>query len=298
MTATVVVTSRNRRDELRQCLQSVAAQSARPEVLVVDDASEDGTADMIAREFAGVRVVRHDRPRGYIVGRNEAANLASGDVIVSLDDDAVFSSPDIVRDVLLAFDDPRIAAVAIPYIDVNRDSIVRQSAPDREHVYVTAAFIGTAHAVRRDVFLNQGGYREALFHQGEESDLCIRLLDAGYMVRLGVSEAIHHFESPRRDFRRMDHFGPRNAILFEWQNAPAAELVTQLPKTIAGLVAHTWRPARLGVRLAGIVDGLRSCARIERRPVSTATYRLWRRMRRSATPFRLSDVAAGVPARP
>ena len=44
-------------------------------------------------------------------------------------------------------------------------------------------------------------------HQGEESDLCIRMLAAGYVVRLGSSDPIHHFESPKRSFSRMDHFG-------------------------------------------------------------------------------------------
>ena len=297
MTATVVVTTRNRKAELRQCLESVLRQSEAPEILVVDDASDDGTIEMLKAEFASVRIVRHDRPLGYIVGRNEGARLAQGEVIISLDDDAAFSDPHIVRDTLASFSDDRIAGVAIPYIDVNRDATIRQSAPDRTRVYLSAIFIGTAHAVRRRAFLACGGYREALFHQGEESDLCIRLLDAGYVIRLGSSEPIHHYESPRRDFRRMDHFGPRNAILFAWQNVPLDALLMQLPRTIAGLIVHSWQPKRLVVRLGGIVDGLWSCARTERRPVARSTYRLWRRLQTSASPVCLPDVAGELPAR-
>jgi GT2 family glycosyltransferase len=297
MSATVVVTTRNRRDDLKTCLKSVVRQTVRPEIIVVDDASDDGTPAMVAAECPEARLVTHDRMHGYIRGRNEAARLAAGDVIVSLDDDAAFSSDTIVAETMAAFDDRRVAAVAIPYIDVNREPVVRQAAPDRQSSYVVESFIGTAHAIRRDVFLQLGGYREALFHQGEESDLCVRLLEAGYVVRLGSSDPIHHFESPRRDFRRMDHYGPRNAILFAWQNVPFPAVLLQMPATILGVLALTLQPSRLLTRIRGVLDGLGSCLREDRAPVSTMVYRLWRRMRKASSPLRFDDVVAELASR-
>lgn len=290
MSVSVVVTTRNRRDDLRTCLQSVQTQDVPLELIVIDDASTDGTAEMVKTEFPAARLIVHQQLHGLIRGRNEAARIATGDVVVSLDDDAVFSSPGIIGDTLTSFDDRRIAAVAIPYIDVNRDSIVKQLAPDRDRAYVVESFIGTAHAVRRDTFLGLGGYREALFHQGEESDFCVRLLAAGYLVRLGSSAPIHHFESVRRDFRRMDHYGPRNAILFAWQNVPFPAALIQIPATIAGVISLTFNPSRLLTRLRGVVAGLLGCASFERAPVPSRTYRLWRRMRTASAPLRLADV--------
>jgi GT2 family glycosyltransferase len=289
-TATVVVTTRNRKDDLRKCLDSVRQQTAKPEIIVVDDALDDGTVEMVRADFPEVRLVVHDRMHGYIRGRNEAARLAGGDVIVSLDDDAAFSSGDIIATTLASFDGPRVAAVAIPYIDVNREPTVRQLAPDPRTAYVVETFIGTAHAVRRDVFLRLGGYREQLFHQGEEMDYCIRMLAAGYVVRLGYGDPIHHFESPRRDFRRMDHYGPRNAVLFAWQNVPLPRAVIQLPATIAGVLRHTLQPRRFATRLSGVVDGLASCMRLPRAPVPQGVFRLWRRLRQATTPLRLADI--------
>jgi GT2 family glycosyltransferase len=293
----VVVTTRNRKDDLRVCLQSIDRQDVAVEIIVIDDASDDGTPEMIAAEFPHARLIVHAGMQGYIRGRNEAARLATSDVIVSVDDDAAFSSAGVISQALACFDDDRVAAVAIPYIDVNRESTVRQAAPDCVDTYVVETFIGTAHAVRRHVFVELGGYREELFHQGEESDLCVRILAAGYVVRLGCGDPIHHFESTRRDFRRMDHYGPRNAILFAWQNVPFPAVLIQLPATIAGVLMLTLKPSRLLTRCGGVLDGLASCARFVRNPVPAPVYRLWRRMRKASKPLRLDDIAAELAAR-
>jgi GT2 family glycosyltransferase len=295
-TATVVVTTRNRKDDLRTCLVSIERQSVPVETIVIDDASTDGTAEMVRAEFPSVRLFAHTEMHGYIRGRNEGARLATGEVIVSLDDDAAFSAPQIIADALACFDDQRVAAVAIPYIDVNREPTIRQLAPDSRATYVVESFIGTAHALRRSVFLKLGGYREELFHQGEESDLCVRLLAAGYVVRLGHGAPIHHFESPRRDFRRMDHYGPRNAILFAWQNVPFPSAALQIPATVAGVLLHTGKPARLLTRVRGVLDGFASCLTAERAPVNSQVYQLWRRLRKSRTAVPLTDIAGELPS--
>jgi GT2 family glycosyltransferase len=295
LTASVVITTRNRRDDLRVCLHSTLTQSPLPEIIVVDDASTDGTAAMVASEFPQVVLLHHPQMKGYIVGRNEAAWRATGSVIVSLDDDAAFSAPNIVRDTLAGFDEPRVGAVAIPYIDVHRTPAVRQQAPDPEQPYVTNTFIGTAHAVRRELFMRLGGYREHLFHQGEESDFCIRMLAAGYVVRLGSSDPIHHFESPRRDFRRMDMFGPRNALLFIHQNVPMPAAAIRLITAVGGLLTWTLSPSRLVTRARGIGAGFAAMLRYPRQPVAASVHALWRRQQTSAAPLTLSQIAAELP---
>ncbi len=294
---TVVVTTRNRRDDLRACLDSIVRQSHPVEVIVVDDASDDGTAAMVQSHYPQVVLVRHEQPRGYIVNRNQAARLATGAVIISLDDDAVFSAAGIVQATIAAFADERIGAVAMPYADVKRSPQVRQRAPDPGQIYVTNTFIGTAHAVRRDQFLSLGGYREHLFHQGEESDYTIRLLAAGFVVRLGFSDPIHHFESPKRDFRRMDHYGPRNALLFVHQNVPWPAAAWRLPMTIAALLAWTLQPARWLTRAGGVAAGLRAMRAADRAPVPARVHTLWRRLQSADPPLTLAQIAGDLAAR-
>ena len=151
--ATVLITTKNRRDELRTAIRSALIQTVPVEVLVIDDGSTDGTAELVREEFPGVRLISHPVSRGYVVCRNEGTGVATGAVVFSIDDDAAFSTPDIVRTTLDDFASERVGAVAIPYIDVRTDPRVHQAAPDGRTVYATGQYRGTAYAVRRGVFI-------------------------------------------------------------------------------------------------------------------------------------------------
>jgi glycosyltransferase involved in cell wall biosynthesis len=83
----VVIPTRNRAAYLSVALASIRAQElGEPfELIVVDDASEDGTAQEAA--LAGARYIRHDRPLGPNAGRNAGIRAARSDLIVLVDDD-------------------------------------------------------------------------------------------------------------------------------------------------------------------------------------------------------------------
>jgi glycosyltransferase involved in cell wall biosynthesis len=280
--ATVVITTKNRREDLLKAIASAVIQTTCPEVLVIDDGSTDGTFEAVAREFPSVRLHRSEQSLGLIAQRNRAARMASNAILFSIDDDAVFSTPTIVEQTLREFDHPQVGAVAIPFIDVNRNSTVMQKAPNTDVVYATYTFIGTAHALRRDVFLELGGYRDALVHQGEEEDYSIRMLNAGWMTRCGNADPIHHFESPRRSWARMDYYGARNKILYAWQNVPWPHVVAHLLFTTARVAGYTAAPKRLFTRLRGIAAayGLICSGKTPRVPVRVETYQLARELKR------------------
>ena len=287
--ASIVITTRNRRDEVRTAIESAVNQTVHPQVIVIDDGSTDGTSEMVRARFPHVEVIQHATSRGYIARRNEGARTAVNHVIVSIDDDAAFSSPRVVEQALAAFASERVGAVTIPYIDVRRNQRVRQAVQDPKHLYVVDSYVGTAHAVRRDVFVELGGYREDLVHQGEEMDFCLRLLDAGYVVGQANADPIHHFESLKRDLGRMDYYGARNAVIFAWRNVPFPFLLVHLPVTTLRCVLLTLRPHRLVTRLSGVVDGYLDCCTSRREPVSWSAYRLARSLRKNG-PRRLADL--------
>jgi GT2 family glycosyltransferase len=290
LTATIAIATKNRRDELRRALASALAQEPACDVIVLDDGSTDGTADMVRAEFPAVRLERSETSRGYIARRNEAARLARTDVVVSIDDDAVLSTPSVVAHTLTEFADPRVGAVAIPFVNVNSGPRVLQRAPDQRASWVTDSFTGTAYAVRRELFLRLGGFREALVHQGEEGDFCVRMLEAGAFVRLGTAPPILHYESPRRDRRRMDFYGPRNLILYCWQNVPLPYMPAHLAVSTVKVLLHGLK----WWRLRGIASGYRllASAGVERVPVRRATYRLSRRLK-SGAPLDLERLPGG-----
>ena len=298
--ATILFTTKNRCDDLRRALRSAEAQrGAVIEILVIDDGSTDETSKMINTEFPSVRLERREESRGLVVRRNEGAGLAKAPIVFSLDDDAMFSDSRIVAETLMEFDHPRFGAVAIPFVNVLKTPEVFQRAPDEEKlsIFVTDAYIGTAHALRRDLFLQIGGYREHLFHQGEESDYCVRLLATGHIVLLGRSEPIHHYESPRRSTKRMDYYGRRNDILYAWHNVPMPDFAVHLAGTILnGLRAALQDARHPGRMLLGAFAGCLACLRYwsKRRPVSRSIYRLSRRLKKQG-PWTLAAIEGMLP---
>ncbi|MEA2311282.1 MAG: hypothetical protein QOE28_1250 [Solirubrobacteraceae bacterium] len=284
--ATVAITTRNRCGELRRALRSAVAQEGAVEVLVIDDGSSDGTADAVREEFPAVRLVRFERSAGLIARRNDLAALARGRVLVSLDDDAEFTAPDVVTRALEPFAaHPRVGAVAIPYVERGRgETQVRQLALEPGRVYATGPYIGTAHALRLDVFRALGGYRATLVRNTEELDYWTRLLAAGYVTSPGWGAPIHHHESPKRVVADVVYYDCRNNLLHAWRNVPSPYAAGRAAKVVAYALAVVARRTRHPVAVVrGLAAGVLIAARDrrERHPVSRAVYRAGREIRRA-----------------
>lgn len=97
MRTSVIIRSRNEADRLALTLCSLAQQTERPEVVVVDDGSSDHTADVIATASARLDLVaiRHGAPAGRSGAANAGAARASGDIVLFLDGDTL-AAPSLV----------------------------------------------------------------------------------------------------------------------------------------------------------------------------------------------------------
>lgn len=97
MHASVIVRSKDEADRLRLTLTSLACQSERPEVVVVNDGSTDHTCKVLAemRHELDLIVVHHDKARGRSAAANAGAERASGDIVIFLDGDTL-AAPDLV----------------------------------------------------------------------------------------------------------------------------------------------------------------------------------------------------------
>jgi len=294
--ATIVVTTRDRRDLLRRMLPGALAQGD-VEVLVIDDGSRDGTDTMVREEFPSVRVERSETSLGLIAQRNRAARMARGDILFSIDDDAEFADTSTVSQTLERFADPRVGAVAMPYVDILLSPHVQNRAPGAGS-WVASTYRGTAHALRRDVFLALGGYRAELERQGEEPDYCLRMLAAGYVTLLGSTAPIVHREAPRPQPDRTLALVWRNELLHGLHNVPLPYLPVRLAKVLASAALSAFELRRPAPVARGVLEAATLLPRTwrARAAVPRATYRLDHDLRRRG-PLALEQIAARLPPR-
>jgi hypothetical protein len=134
---------------------------------------------------------------------------------------------------------------------------------------------------------------ELSYDERQDPHFYLWMLDAGYLVRLGNSDRIDHFESPKRDTRRTDLYGRRNDVLFVWLNVPWPWLRLHLAAvTVNGILfgIRVGRPFRM---LNGLWMGFRDAWRYRshRKPVRNRTYRVYRRLRKAGK-LPLSEIEA------
>lgn len=252
---TIVFTTYNRKELLRKAIQAAQKQSVPIRIIVMDDASTDGTPEMMASEFPKIEYNRSLENRGPCYQRNRGIALAKTEVVFPLDDDSILESSYTVEQTLAEFDDVRVGAVAIPFINKLQSEKIHTQAPDKKEIYLTHAYVAASHAVHREMFLKTGGYREFFFYMGEEGDLCIRMLQHKSFVRLGTADPIHHLQPPNRISVKADMFGRQNDILFVHCNVPLRYLLPHILGTsIKGLLygITVKRPRNM---LKGIVKG-------------------------------------------
>src|SRR6185436_2654882 len=84
----VIVVSWNVREQLRACLASAVAAQAQ-EIIVIDNNSADGSADMVAKDFPQVRLLRQESNLGFARAVNIGMAMASADLLLLLNPDAV-----------------------------------------------------------------------------------------------------------------------------------------------------------------------------------------------------------------
>lgn len=282
--ASIVLTTRNRRDDVLRAIASCMAQeNVNLEVLVYDDASDDGTASAVLEAWPQCRVFESDERKGLVVNRNRGFWDSRSAVVVSLDDDAYFSAEDSVARVVARFaEDDRIGAIAIPYIEpLKRRSLSSLANPFEEPAgSELRSYVGCAHAVKRDVALKLGCYREFFVHQHEEREFCLRLRAAGWRIIYGDGAPIVHMVSPNREQNRVIRYAGRNQILTEFLNAPFPDVLFRVISTTLGLMRYRFSLRNLHVRGAAIWSGLSDSFRYRslRKPVNREFYRAHRRL--------------------
>jgi GT2 family glycosyltransferase len=222
MDLSIVIVNWNTRELLRDCLRSVfrGLGDLRAEVIVADNASEDGSTDMVRREFPQARLIENDRNLGFAAGNNVALRAAAGRHVLLLNTDTLVHG-DVLPEAVAWLDAHPRAGVLGPRV-LNADGSVQPSCSafpslgflamqtlgltrvaawdayrmtgwDRASERRVDVISGAAMFVRRAAIEEVGLMDEAFFFYGEETDWCHRFGRAGWDLVFAPIPEITHF---------------------------------------------------------------------------------------------------------
>ncbi len=239
LTLSICVATRNRPDALIRCLNSlILLENVAFEIVVIDDASDLPIVDRVLQAVHPslvdkLQIFRHEKNKGTAATRNELAERARAPYLLCLDDDAQLLNAESVYTALNALEtSARVGAVALSQSDETGNLLPGQPSETQYRCY-TPAFIGYGTVLRRELFVELGGYRErfAIFY--EESEFCKRMLDRGYYVVYLPDARVIHYHSPigRNNLVSLRN-GCRNKCFAAIYNEPLAMMVFSIPLRI------------------------------------------------------------------
>jgi len=249
----VVIATWNMRDMLRDLLRSVKekTQGVQYEIIVVNNASTDGTTEMIQSEFPDVKLVQNLRNEGVARARNTGFRIATGRYILLLDADTLLKEDTLGKLVRFAdtHPDAGIVGCRLVFPDGNtqpscrryptplallmrrlaRFRFARESRWLRSHEmgdwdhgetrdvdYV----IGACQLIRREALQQVGELDTAIFYGPEDVDFCIRMYRSGWRVYYYPDTSIIHYEqrmTKRKPLSRISFLHLKGIIHLFWK---------------------------------------------------------------------------------
>jgi len=221
-----VIVTYNSRDEVAQCLDSLARHTTRDgcEVVVVDNRSADGTAELVEAGYPWVRLIRSARNAGLSAGINAGVVASSGEFTAVINPDVRFES-DVLSPLAAYLREHHDVGVVAPKLlnddgslqlscrtfpgystaMFNRYSLLTRLIPgnrwsreylmsDFDHASIRDVdwVSGAALMFPRRVFDELGGWDDGLFLFNEDVDFCRRVHDAGYRVVYDPAVFVYH----------------------------------------------------------------------------------------------------------
>lgn len=266
---TVVIATRNRREELLATLTRLDALPESPPVVVVDNGSDDGTAAAVRERHPEARVFALEENAGP-AARNVGLRAATTPYVAFNDDDSWWDPGALGEAERLLDGDARLSLIAAR-IHVEPGGLLDPTCATMANSPLPAApgqsepsvlgFVACGAIVRRDAVLAVGGFEERMGVGGEEELLSLELAMAGYRQVYSDSVVAHHQPTGGRRPGRARNVA-RNRLLVAWLRRP---LLSALRTT----ARVAWSSGSRREAVLGAVDALREARWVarERRPV-------------------------------
>jgi len=251
---------------------------------------------MLRSEFPDVVLLENESSMGSVASRDRLLRAATGDIVLSLDDDSYPLAQDffsMLADIVAAH--PEAAAISFPEL-LDGGIFTDDSKTSQSAGHYVPAYANCAAAMHRQFYLQQAGFPPFFTHMYEEPDYALQCYAAGRAVWFEPSLTIRHHRSPvGRLEMRLHHQNSRNELWSVWMRCPWTHLpIVSLFRIwrqfqYACACGPPWvlrEPVWWGLALAGALKCLRA-----RRPIAWPIYYSWMRLARSPG-FTTSDLYA------
>jgi GT2 family glycosyltransferase len=221
----VVVVNWNTQDILRDCLRSIYEQCGEIdlEVIVIDNASTDGSVEMVKKDFPQVTLIENSKNRGFAAANNQGIDISKGRYVLLLNSDTVVLDNAIAKTAAFADSHPEAAVVGCRVLNPDRTlqptcfmfpSILnmllsstylyklfpknkffgreRMTWWNRNDIREVDVVTGCFMLVRQDAIKKVGSMDEQFFMYGEETDWCYRFKQAGWKILFAPCAEIIH----------------------------------------------------------------------------------------------------------
>lgn len=284
MKTTIVIPNYNGIKYIKDCLESIYAGTVQPRVIVVDNASGDGSRELIEKQFPKVRLICFEENKGFCAAVNKGIREADTEYVLLLNNDTTvdreltgsleaaiesrinafsvgakmlsMSEPDIIDDA-----GDMYCALGWAYA-LGKGKSKRLYSRERE---IFAACAGAA-IYRKSVFEDIGYFDENHFAYLEDIDIGYRAKIAGYRNYFSPDSLVLHAGSGVSGSRYNEfkvRLSSRNSVYLIYKNMPALQILLNLVFLIPGFFIKTLffiKKGLGGIYIQGLLEGIRLCA--------------------------------------
>jgi GT2 family glycosyltransferase len=233
----IIIVSYNTRRLLDECLaslQTAVSPSGGMEIIVVDNASSDGSVQMVRQKHPHVRLIASEENNGFSAANNLGATEANGRFLLFLNSDTVVCEEALIQplDYLETHPDAGAITVRLVYPDGKRDPDNHRGFPtpwnalchfsglgrlfptsprfngyfqsyaDFDQTHAVPVIAGSFMMMPRAVFAELGGWDETYFFYGEDIDFCYRIHQAGYEIIYYPHVEVLHYKGASSGLRK------------------------------------------------------------------------------------------------